>query len=102
MFTGAHFTPYWNVQCPTQHSADDTEMENVNVPADPAHMTHGIQVGCVLPHSGNLRCNPCRKSVIICSIWSCHHLSPFCVLIMECTISGPFKRFHCPVTRSLV
>ncbi|XP_048247831.1 uncharacterized protein LOC125377840 isoform X2 [Haliotis rufescens] len=43
------------------------------------HMTHGIQVGCVLPHSGNLRCNPCRKSV-----------------------SGPFKRFHCPVTRSLV
>ncbi|XP_048247830.1 uncharacterized protein LOC125377840 isoform X1 [Haliotis rufescens] len=66
------------------------------------HMTHGIQVGCVLPHSGNLRCNPCRKSVIICSIWSCHHLSPFCVLIMECTISGPFKRFHCPVTRSLV
>ncbi|XP_048243059.1 uncharacterized protein LOC125375984 isoform X3 [Haliotis rufescens] len=62
MFTGAHFTPYWNVQCPTQHSADDTEMENVNVPADPAHMTHGIQVGCVLPHSGNLRCNPCRKS----------------------------------------
>ncbi|XP_071083479.1 uncharacterized protein [Haliotis cracherodii] len=101
MFTGAHFTPYWNMQCRTQHSADDTEMENVNVPLT-LHMTHGIQVGCVLPLSGNFRCNPCRKSVIICSIWSCHHLSPFCVLIMECTISGPFKRFHCPVTRSLV
>ncbi|XP_071104932.1 uncharacterized protein [Haliotis cracherodii] len=75
---------------------------SADVTQDRADLAVGIQVGCVLPHSGNLRCNPCRKSVIICSIWSCHQLSPFCVLIMECTISGPFKRFHCPVTRSLV